>query len=85
MRVPEVLAHVDGEAVSAHLPPLLAAVYVEVLRPRPDLPALKTALRALLDFLALPAGRTNANCYAADAFFLHNDRWAGDWEHLPDA
>ena len=84
MSVPIVLEHVDGEAVAPELPPLLAAVYAEVQREPAALPALHSALRRLLLYLASPPGRTNANCWAADLFFMHNDRWERDWEHLPE-
>ena len=85
MPVPPVQAEFDGEPVSAELPPLLSAVYREAQRYPADLLGLRRALEALLRFLASPAGRTNANCWAADLFFMHNDRWERDWEHLPDA
>lgn len=83
VRVPPVLERVDAEVVSPELRPHLAAVYAEVLRNPADLVALHVALRRLLAYLASPAGRTNANCWAADSFFMHNDRWERDWEHLP--
>ena len=84
MRVPPVQTEVDGEPVSPALPDLLAGVYAQVQRDPLDLPALRSALGALLRYLASPAGRTNANCWAADSFFMHNDRWARDWDHLPE-
>ena len=84
MKVPPTATTIEGEEVSPHLPPLLAAVYTEVVSPEPDLGALQRALEALLVFLSSSAGRTNANCVAADHFFMLNDRWERDWEHLPD-
>ena len=84
MKVPQVESIVDGEAVSPELSPLLAGVYVEVQREPTDLMALRASLDALLRYLASSAGRTNANCWAADLFFMHNDRWDRDWDHLPE-
>ena len=84
MRVPPVLESVDGERVGPELVPLLGAVYAEVSRPAADLRTLRAALEALLSFLASTIGRTHANCVATDAFFMHNDRWERDWDHLPE-
>jgi hypothetical protein len=84
VNVPPVLRHVDGELVAPELAPLLSAVYAEVQREPIDLHSLRTELRHLLAFLASPVGRTNANCRAADSFFMHNDRWERTWEHLPE-
>ncbi len=87
MRVPPVLEHVDDayarEPVSPELATLLGEVYAQVVRAETRLPALYDALDALLTFLASPQGRTHANCVAADYFFMLNDRWERDWEHLP--
>src|SRR5690349_14698519 len=89
MRAPPVLERVDDayatERVSPELAPLLRAVYAQVLRADTHLPSLSGALDALLTYLASPAGRTHANCVAADDFFMQNDRWERDWEHLPEA
>lgn len=88
MRVPSVIEHVEDEyateQVSPELPPLLHAVYAEVQRAETSLSALYRALEALLAFLVSPVGRTHANCVAADYFFMLNDRWERDWEHLPE-
>lgn len=87
MRAPPVLEHVDdayaSERVSPQLAPLLREVYAQVVRADTRLPALYDALEALLTFLASAPGRTHANCVAADSFFMLNDRWERDWEHLP--
>jgi hypothetical protein len=40
-----------------------------------DMPSLKRALVSLLEFLSNPAGRTDANCRAADGFFFHDESW----------
>jgi len=74
----------DGEQVSPELRPLLRCVHDDVLTNPIDLPALKNSLVHLLQYLT-GAGRTNANCWAADMFFCSDD-----WEHdraeqnLPD-
>ena len=83
--MPRVLELVDGEAVSAEMAGLLGGIYAEVLRSPSDLAALHTALRQLLVFLISPAGRTNANCWAADLFFCDTDGWERNWDHLPEA
>jgi hypothetical protein len=83
MRIPLILEYVDGQPVSPDLRPLLSAIYAEVQRNPTDLAELRTALRRLLDYLCSAPGRTNANCCAADSFFMHDDRWERDWEHLP--
>jgi hypothetical protein len=85
VKVPPILEQVEGESVSPELRPLLTSVYAEVQRNPADLAALYEAIHRLLNYLASPAGRTNANCWAADSFFLHTDRWERDWEHLPEA
>jgi hypothetical protein len=84
VQVPRVPEYVQGERVSSDLTPLLSAVYAEVQRDPPNLAALARGLRQLLEYLASPAGRTNANCWAADLFFMENDKWERDWEHLPE-
>jgi hypothetical protein len=84
VRVPPVLDHVADDRVSPELAPMLRAVYGEVQQESPDLATLTLKLRRLLTFLASPRGRTNANCVAADLFFMHNDRWERGWDHLPE-
>ena len=87
MKIPPVLEDIDDayarERVAPELAPLLREVYAQVIRGDTNLPELHNALGALLSFLASPAGRTHANCVAADSFFFLNDRWERDWEHLP--
>jgi hypothetical protein len=75
----------DGESVSPQLQPLLRQVYADVLAQPPNLGALKTSLTALLEYLSGP-GRTNANCWAVDLFFMSSEGWEGDWteQNLPD-
>jgi hypothetical protein len=86
--MPPVLERVDdayaSERVSPQLQLLLRDVYAEVIRPDTSLPQLGDALERLLAFLASAEGRTHANCVATDYFFMLNDRWERDWEHLPE-
>lgn len=75
----------DGEAVSPDLKPLLCRVHDDVVTSSVSLPALKNSLVELLQYLS-GAGRTNANCWAADLFFCSPDLWEHDWseQNLPD-
>jgi hypothetical protein len=44
------------------------------------LPAFLCALRALCGGLFFPvAGRTNANCWATDLFFMNSQDWEAHW------
>ena len=74
-----------GEPVSSELRPLLQQVYCDVLAVPVDLPALKRSLAGLCEYLS-GAGRTNANCWAADLFFCTSEGWERDWteQNLPD-
>lgn len=74
-----------GETVSPELKPLLYDTYTLVLANPKNLSALKQSLQALLEYLAGP-GRTNANCWAVDLFFMTDDNWESDWgeQGLPD-
>lgn len=74
-----------GETVSPELKPLLRDTYTLVLANPKNLSALKQSLRALLEYLAGP-GRTNANCWAVDLFFMTGDNWESDSgaQDLPD-
>jgi hypothetical protein len=75
----------DGDSVSPELRPLLRQVYVDVLAQPPTLTALRTSLAVLLEYLS-GQGRTNANCWAVDLFFMSCDGWEADWaeQKLPD-
>jgi hypothetical protein len=84
MKIPRVLESVDGERVLPGLRPLLAEVYSEVQRPIADLGSLRGAVEKLLLYLSSPAGRTHANCVAADSFFMDTERWERTWGHLPE-
>jgi len=50
-----------------------------------DLVSLKNNLEKLLAFLQ-QEGRTNANCWATDMFFMLSEGWEHDWaeQNLPD-
>ena len=68
----------DGESVSPELRPLLQGVYRDTLSAPPDLVSLKNNLEELLEFL-VAKGRTNANCWATDMFFMLSEGWERDW------
>jgi hypothetical protein len=84
MTAPSVLEVVDGERVTPQLASLLRDVYAEVQRPAMDFRALRASLEELLTYLGSPGGRTHANCVAADSFFMNNDHWERNWDHLPE-
>ena len=84
--IPRIALSYDGEPVSSELPPLLAALRDAVVRPVVDLESVTGALRRVLEFLASPHGRTNANCGAVDRFCMDPETWDDrGFEHLPDA
>jgi hypothetical protein len=64
----------DGDSVSPQLQPLLRQVYADVLAQPPRLMALRASLIALLEYLS-GEGRTNANCWAVDLFFMLSKDW----------
>lgn len=84
MREPAVRTTQEGEPVSPRLRPLLLSVYDELRHQPTNLPSLRRALEELLVFLASPEGRTNANCWAADWFFLLGEGWEMDEWTVPD-
>jgi hypothetical protein len=71
--------------VSPELKALLQTVYLSVLATPPNLSDLKGALEGLLNYLAVE-GRTNANCWATDLFFMASAGWERDWseQELPE-
>jgi hypothetical protein len=75
----------NGEQVAPRLRPLLQAVYQNSLAEPLDSLALKQSLEDLLVFLS-GAGRSNANCWAADLFFARSKEWEIDWadRNLPE-
>jgi hypothetical protein len=86
MNAPTIVKTHEGEPVSPDLAPLLLAVYDELAKRSSDLRPLKVVIERLLTFLSSPAGRTNANCWAADLFFALDEGWGDvDWEHVPEA
>lgn len=75
----------EGEPVSPELAPLLRRVNAEVERPGLQVAPLIEALRDLLNFLSSPTGRTSANCWTTDLFFMNDEHWSErQWEHLPE-
>jgi hypothetical protein len=66
---------VDGEQVSRNLRPLLLAIYRSLER-FGGADEVADQMEMLLLFLSSPAGRTNANCVAADHFLCLRDGWA---------
>ena len=84
--IPQIAQSYDGEPVSVELPPLVAELRAAVLSPAVDLDALTRALRSVLEFLASPRGRTNANCWTVDRFCMNPETWdERGFEHLPPA
>jgi hypothetical protein len=65
------------------LRPLVHELHARLTDASLDLPAIKRAMIALLEFLSCVAGRTDANCRAVDGFFFHDDAWLSD--RLPEA
>jgi len=76
----------SGEPVSPELKPLLRETYQTVLSHPRDFSAIQRALQNLLQYLAAE-GRTNANCWATDLFFMLCTGWERDWTEpeLPEA
>jgi hypothetical protein len=68
----------SGEPVSAELKPLLRETYQTLLSQPRDFSAIQRALQNLLQYLSAE-GRTNANCWATDLFFLLCTGWERDW------
>ena len=68
----------NGEPVSQALRPLLQCVYSQSLSEPLNVVELKKSLENLLMFLS-GDGRTNANCWAVDLFFLVGEGWERDW------
>jgi len=65
------------------LRPLLLRLHQGLQRIPAELPALRAAIIGVLDFLASPRRRTDANCRAVDSFLMHDEAWDGD--RLPQA
>lgn len=72
---------------SAALKDLVSHVCSEIVRQPTHPAALRSALEALLAFLASSSGRNKQNCEAVDSFFCWPEiyGWKGDWRHLPEA
>src|SRR4051794_2030117 len=61
------------QQVDARLQPLMQSLRVAVFASPLDVPAVKTSLIALLEYLSSPPGRTDANCCAVGRFFSFDD------------
>jgi hypothetical protein len=71
------------QQADATLQPLMQSVRAAVFASPLDVPAAKTSLIALFEYLSSPAGRTDTNCCAVDGFFcLAEDL---PLERLPDS
>lgn len=79
------MEHIEQGSGSAELQPLLAAVDAEIVRRPTNLAALRSAMERLFEYLASPAGRTDANVRAADLYFTDGIFDEGYWGHLPEA
>src|SRR6202030_399151 len=62
--------------------PLVDTLHARMTASAVDLPAIKQAMIALLEFLSSPAGRTDVNCRVVDSFFFFADTWLSD--RLPE-
>src|SRR5262245_52664048 len=60
------------------LRPLLLRLHEELQRTPAELSALRAAIIAVLEFLASPRGRTDANCRTVDSFLMRDETWDGD-------
>lgn len=65
------------------LRPLLRRLHDELQRTPAELPALRAAIIAVLEVLASPPGRTDANRRAVDSFLMHDEAW--DADRLPQS
>ena len=65
------------------LRPLVETLHARLVDTALDLPATKSALIALLEFLSSPVGRTDVNCQAVDSFFFFDEAWLSD--RIPEA
>ena len=83
----EAYASADSKGASDELRPLVQRLYEELINePAPNLGRLKESLLALLEFLASPQERTDANCGTVNMFLMDlTDQWERPWpEDLPD-
>ncbi len=71
------------QQADARLQPLMQSARHAVVASPLDLPAVKSSLIALFEYLSSPAGRTDANCCAVDGFFYLDDDLP--LERLPDS
>jgi hypothetical protein len=64
--------------VDASLRPLLERLHLNLICRPFDSAAIKAAMLGLLEFLASPSGRTDANCRAVDSFLMLDEAWSAD-------
>ncbi|MDD5541946.1 MAG: hypothetical protein PHX83_02110 [Acidobacteriia bacterium] len=69
--------------VDESLRPLLERLHKRLTFRPVDAPALRSAIIGVLEFLASPSGRTDANCRAVDLFLTQDEAWDGD--ELPES
>lgn len=77
----------DSKGASSELRPLVHRLYEELLtEPAPGFDRLKGSIVSVLEFLASPEGRTDANCDTVNMFLMDvTDQWERPWpEDLPD-
>ncbi|MHB9054494.1 MAG: hypothetical protein ACYC5F_11025 [Thermoleophilia bacterium] len=79
-----VIESFGDEKISPELPSMLSAVCDGFEQHPIQLSKLHTSLEALLAFLASPAGRTKANCRAADLFFTLDTGCGTSFDGLPE-
>ena len=65
------------------LRPLLQHLHASMTHTPIHLPDVRSAMVAVLEFLASPTGRTDANCRAVDFFLMQDEAW--DAEALPES
>ena len=75
---------VRAVGASPALRPLLAQFYFALTASPSDLNTIRESMIRLLEFLASPQGRTDANCQAVDSFVMLNETWSSDSSKLPD-
>lgn len=83
----EAYASADSKGASDELRPLVQRLYEELLaEPTPNLDRLRGSIISVLEFVASPNGRTDANCDTVNMFLMDvTDQWERPWpEDLPD-
>ncbi len=83
----EAYASADSKGASDELRPLVQRLYEDLMaEPTRNLDRLKDSIISVLEFLASPYGRTDANCDTVNMFLMDvTDQWERPWpEDLPD-